>query len=322
MRKILVPPVDKHVWYRIFAMPDSTFLNQMSRLSAADFIPRQKKVMRGFSLAAILQSEDKIDYSLGIFKRQIEGIAAREGSVPFNEWFTYFAFDIVGLTTFSKEFGFLKAGADVDNCVKMSEQLCRYLAIMAFFPNVHDVLEAFLSPLMKLLHVQPMKHVLNTTEKALKVRGADPEKGKDMVAHWKEEGTDGPMSDLDMFSTANANVAAGGDTVGSFMQGFVYQICRHPPVQQRLQQELDEAARNGLISSPVKYDAAMKLPYLQACVSAVVDVTLSPISLISIQLIVTRSRNCTESTQGRRMEWLESHPKRASRLKAISFLPV
>jgi Cytochrome P450 len=267
--KILNAPLDKGSWYRIFAMPDSSFKNQMSELSAKKYAVVQRKIARGYAASSLIKMEDRFDRAVLLFMDGVGKDAAKDpdGAVALDEWFTFYSFDIVGLVTFSREFGFLTTGSDVGDCIATSNALTIYLAVMAYFPDLHDWLTAVLSPILLRLGLQPMKHVLETTEQALHSREVDDAAGNDMVSHWKHQKEDDPLSARDLFSTANANVAAGGDTVGTIEQAFMYYMLKNPRCVERLQAELDEAARQGKISAPVGYQAALQLPYFQACVS-------------------------------------------------------
>lgn len=247
-------------------MPDSSFINQMSQLSAKRFAVLQKKIARGYSLSTILQSEHHMDQLIAAFKDAIEKIASKEAPVSLDEWFSYFSFDVVGIVTFSKAFGFLAHGKDIGGCVATSRKLATYLAIMAYFPALHDLLTAAMGPLLAWLDLQPMKHVMSTTEKAIAERETNDSVSSDMVAYWKAQKDGDPISDRDLLATANANIAAGSETVGSMMQAVLYHILNNQRCHRRLREEIHNAARQGFISSPVQYKASLKLPYFQACV--------------------------------------------------------
>ena len=264
-RKILYPALDKGAWYKIFAMPDSSYVNYMSQLNAKKCLVLGKKITKGYSLNTVLGFEDRIDYAINLFKFGFDKACAR-GSVSLNEWFAYLTFDVVSLATFSKEFGFLRAEKDIGGSIANSEKLLWYLAIMGYFTKVHDWLEAFMLPLMKWFDLQPMRHVMGTTEKALKAREGIEEAGRDMLSHWKSQKEGNRLTDRDVFGLASTNVAAGGDTVGAESQAFVYYMLRNPDKLLKLREEIDKAASEGRISNPVQYKEALALPYFQACV--------------------------------------------------------
>jgi cytochrome P450 len=48
------------------------------------------------------------------------------------------------------------------------------------------------------------------------------------------------------------------------MQSILYHIMKNPPIHAKLVSEIDNAAASGLLSNPIKYSEAIKLPYLVA----------------------------------------------------------
>ncbi|KAI4154612.1 MAG: hypothetical protein LQ340_001558 [Diploschistes diacapsis] len=237
----------------------------MNQTSAKKFAITQKKIAKGYMLSNVLKAEADFDETIRRFENCIDSLAEAGEPIQLDAWFTYFAFDLVGQATFSKPFGFLEQGQDVKNCIATSHALIPYLTVMAHFPQYHDFL--MLNPLTKWLNFQPMKHVMDTTTRAVIEREQSLVSGSDMMEHWKSQKAGDPLTRRELLATANANVAAGADTVGTQMQSFVYLMLRHPECLRRLRTELDEALLKNKISSPVSYNASQGLQYFQACVS-------------------------------------------------------
>ena len=248
-------------------MPDASWRNQMSETSAERFAIRQKDIAGGYALLNIVKAESRFDDAIRLLERHFDKISASEGVIDLDRWCTYFAFDTVGLVTFSKAFGFLQHATDIGNSIATSHFLVSYMSFMAHFYRYHDALMSI--PIFSWLDLQPMKHVMNTTLQAVKIREESSISGQDMMEHWKTAHQKHPerMTRKDVLATANANVAAGADTVSCMLQAFIYLMLRHPKCLSRLQTELDEAALSGTIASPVAYATAQKLAYFQACVS-------------------------------------------------------
>ena len=59
---------------------------------------------------------------------------------------------------------------------------------------------------------------------------------------------------------------AGSDTTAIGFRTVFYHLMKYPDAYEKLLKEVDEAAMNGQLSSPVKYSEAIKLPYLCACI--------------------------------------------------------
>lgn len=265
VKTILMRPLNKHTWYKIFAIPDSSWVNQMSELNAQRFITFQKKIAGGYALSSVLKAETEIDHAIEKFEDQMNLIIASGCSIKLDVWFTYFAFDVVGQITFSQPFGFLKQGKDIEKCIATSHRLVPYLSIMAHFYQYHDILMS--NPFMAWLDLQPMKHVMNTTKQAVQEREKNKRARNDMIEHWRSQKHSEPITERELLATANANVAAGADTVASELQAFFYLVLRNPGCLRRMRDELDAEASRLKFSFPVQYDVAQRLPYFQACVS-------------------------------------------------------
>ncbi|KAH8594380.1 cytochrome P450 [Bisporella sp. PMI_857] len=261
VRVILLRPLRKHTWYKIFAMPDSSWHNMMAELDPQKFGVMAKKVSGGYTSTNILRSELEIDHAIEILKSQIDRLDDQGESVALDKWFTFFAFDLVGQMTFSKPFGFLEQGKDVENCIATSHRLVPYLAMMAYFHMIHEIL----SPLLVWLDIQPMRHVMDTTIQAVNAREKSDRVAWDMIEQWKNQKSGEPLTQRELLAAANANIAAGGEGIGTQSQALVYLLLKNPDCLQRLYRELNEAALNHQVSSPVQYSEALELPYFQAC---------------------------------------------------------
>jgi hypothetical protein len=63
-------------------------------------------------------------------------------------------------------------------------------------------------------------------------------------------------------SWSSTNVAAGSDTTAISLRAVFYYLLKHPTTLVKLKKEVDAAQ----LCSPIKWDDANKLPYLQACI--------------------------------------------------------
>lgn len=174
---------------------------------------------------------------------------------------------VVGETTFSQSFQFLKTGTDVRNVMANSRALVAYVSVVGHYVWFHH--STLGNPLLSRLGLQPSSHIFDTCLETLERREKNPEVRRDMVAHWSSVLYSSPdrMEKSEIFAAAVANIGAGSETVGASLQAFVYYMIRNPVHWQRLRDEIDEADDRGELSDPVSYAEAQKLPFLQACVS-------------------------------------------------------
>jgi cytochrome P450 len=90
----------------------------------------------------------------------------------------------------------------------------------------------------------------------------------DMLAKFVEaKKSDGSrLSQDEVLYTATSVIAAGSDTTSLALASTIRYLLANPQAYEKLQREVDEAFEHGRLSEPCSYAAAVKLPYLQACV--------------------------------------------------------
>jgi cytochrome P450 len=59
---------------------------------------------------------------------------------------------------------------------------------------------------------------------------------------------------------------AGSDTTATAIRVFLFHVLSNASVHGKLQAEIDQGIRSGLISNPIKQSEAKKMPFLQACI--------------------------------------------------------
>lgn len=68
-----------------------------------------------FALSNVLVFEDLVEEVLSCLSRQLDKRFINSGTeFDFGEWLRYFAFDVMGTMSFSKRYGFLDEGRDVN----------------------------------------------------------------------------------------------------------------------------------------------------------------------------------------------------------------
>ena len=244
------------------ALPDSRFPNQMSERNAKSHIHKQRNLAAGYTLSNIILSEPHIDRLLLLLQSRLDELSREKQKVRWEHWLDYFAFDVVGEVTFSRQFGFLAEGRDIADAIKNQGILTHYLAIMAYFPWAHNYLLA--NPLIKKLSLQPAMHVLDTCSAAIKTRSVNDSVRKDMIERWLEQLRNHPdrMENSEIFAAVVITVGAGADTISAALQAFIYYLLRAPSMLTRLRAELDAADLSPIPS----FEQTQKLPILQACI--------------------------------------------------------
>lgn len=185
---------------------------------------------------------------------------------------------------FSKPFGFLEKGYDIEDALQHGLDFAAYVAILPYFPWLMKLL---VSPLISSLKLMPYNFIVDKSVQALDERRGNPDARYDYVAHWLKAHQKYPekltakhvqaavtsniryevIRSLRSKKHANIGKSAGADTVSCALQSFIYHTIRHPQVWQRLRAEIESAMQQGLCQSQViSFADSQKLVYLQACI--------------------------------------------------------
>ncbi|ORY62979.1 cytochrome P450 [Pseudomassariella vexata] len=267
---LLLRTLPKGQWYAIVCFPDYRFTTPFSILDPNKKSECSKYLSTGYLLHNVIKSEPAMDINMKKFFGWMDKFADDQKPMDLDKFFTYVAFDITGEVVFSKPFGFMDAGEDVNNSIFMNMGMEMYIAIFGYMQILHTV---FSNPFVTWLKILPMGHLFDTTMSALNERQKNPDAHEDLVAHWfrgldKAKKDKSKIFDLRCLqSFATANVGAGSDTVSAGLQSFIYYLLRHPTGWKRCVAEMDAARKNGHCEGEVvSYNDATQLPYLQACI--------------------------------------------------------
>lgn len=115
-----------------------------------------------YSMAAMRQLSPFIDDTIDLLVSRLEEFCIEDneansikpaglskGHVDLGAWLHYFAFDVLGEVAFSRPFGFLAAGEDVEGAIKAIDSIQTYNGIVGQVPELDRVLRR--NPLWKLI---------------------------------------------------------------------------------------------------------------------------------------------------------------------------
>lgn len=180
--------------------------------------------------------------------------------------------DVVGETTFSKPFGFLQAGKDINTTLHTAEKTLDYFVLVSQLPALDYWLAK--NPVRR---VGPPAFAIATASVQWML---DRYAGRDSQWHdpaqpdfldkfieAKKLDPDA-VDDNQVVSWLMINSLAGADTVAIVIKSVLYYALRHPRVWRRLQaeQRTDAVGAGGADAGPVAYKTARARPYLEAVV--------------------------------------------------------
>ena len=77
----------------------------------------KKPVARVFSMSNMVSFEKFVDSSIKLLFDRLHTLYSDGKTCDFGLWLELFVYDVLGELTFSKRYGFLEAGKDVDNII-------------------------------------------------------------------------------------------------------------------------------------------------------------------------------------------------------------
>lgn len=284
VRKILGAPLHKGSWYKVIAFPDGRFENPMSATDPKVKNELSKHLAPAYTLSNLLQNESNISQTIELLLGWLDKFSASGTPIDLDKYFTFTTSDVVGEAVFSKPFGFLREGRDIDNTIANATPQAAYVSVAGYFRWFHVL---FLSnPLITWLNITPWGHLIDTAMAAIKERQANPEGRVDAATHWfrmlekQKQDSDGSGSGSgrgrmqlhEIHSAAFNAVAAGNETVAAALQAFVYFMIRHPDAWKRARAEIDAADTDDDGQRVVSYADAQRLPFLQACIKEAIRI--------------------------------------------------
>ncbi|KAF2759869.1 cytochrome P450 [Pseudovirgaria hyperparasitica] len=223
-----------------------------------------------YSMAAMQQLAPFIEDTIDMFFEKLDGFThANDTTVDLGAWLHYFAFDVLGEVAFSRKFGFLEQGVDVEKAIKTIDDSQWYNGLIGQIPELDYVFRR--NPIWSLLpNTGPgliTRIALSEMDKRKPFENIEKSDRQDLLAslikgHLKDPSK---FSTGDVFAVAHGAIFAGSDSTASTMQSFFYHVLKNAPIYAKLQSEIETAARSGTISAKVQWSEAQQLPYFQAC---------------------------------------------------------
>ena len=236
----------------------------------------KKPVSRAYAMSTLIEFEPFIDSTTEVFLTKIE--EQYTCSLPDNtppmcdlgRWLQYYAFDVIGEITFSKRFGFLDAGGDVDGILASFKRADR-AAAWGQLPWVDHYI---FKPLARWRFKPPTSSVVAFTRDRIREITQSPEDDKspdrrDMLSRFLDAQRAQPqfLDNLRVLSYATSNVNAGANTTAITLRAAIYYLLKNASTMKKLEDEILATASDGPRSSPcVPWAATQKMPYLDAVI--------------------------------------------------------
>ena len=235
----------------------------------------RRPIAGAYSMATLLELEGVADNVISTMVRRLREKFVRgdddcDKTCPIDQWMAFFSFDFILQATFSKDFGFLNAGKDIDGLLSMLDLQFAYIGTVGTMPWIDKLL--LKNPLLLMLIKVPNRLVDFAFQKIQdRIRGGDGKgqhlERQDFLSRFMAAQSQHPevVSNLQLMTYATTNVLAASDTTSATLAALIGLVLRHPHVLHKLQVEIDDAG----LAFPVSSKEAQKLPYLDAVIKEV-----------------------------------------------------
>ncbi|KAF6832657.1 benzoate 4-monooxygenase cytochrome p450 [Colletotrichum plurivorum] len=177
----------------------------------------------------------------------------------------FFTLDVISSIGFGKKFGYLDADADAFRYIEITETLIPTLLVITLQTWILDILQ---SRVVKYLAPDSrgsigIGEVMSRAQEAVKERyGPNAVRRRDILGSFVAHGL--TMEEAE--GETVVQILAGSDTTATAIRATMLFIMTNHGVYARLREEIDTAAAEGRISSPITDAEARKMPYLQAII--------------------------------------------------------
>lgn len=240
----------------------------------------RKKIAHLFTPGTVLEYEPCVDRIIDIFCQCMDGFAESKETFDISVWFRKYSFDIIGEMFYGKAggFGFLRENVDYNGWMGMLDVMVPPVSSLGYIPKGMQTLYLML----QLAFSRETRKGLAAAKTVIEQSQAVVKERQDAIAAGTESLRNDYLSRLmkivhdrgdkidfnmqDVVVNVWAMIWAGSDTTGYVICGIFYHMLKTPRVYKKLVDEIQDAFAAGNLSFPVRYNSAMKLPYLSACI--------------------------------------------------------
>lgn len=232
-----------------------------------------------YSQSSVLSHESQFDRVIKLFYRRMEQFADTSETFDMSIWLRKYTFDIVGELIYGREggFGFIRDNIDYQNWCHLLEVMPAPASAMTYVPYGLRTLY-MMSQMLNKESRAGMKGFFNvihqahaaTKERVEEMKAPDYKKKDDLLAQMidivEERGDQINWQMIDVTTELWATIWQASDTTAIALTSIFYHLHKHSHTLDKLLDEIEVAFATGAISYPVRFNDAIKLPYLHAVV--------------------------------------------------------
>ncbi|KAJ4254004.1 hypothetical protein NW762_010407 [Fusarium torreyae] len=246
--------------YRPAAPPDP----ERWTLFADEDIQRHAKHRRlyqsTYSMSSLVTYEAYVDECADLFSLRLSELADAKIAVDMGYWFQCFAFDVIGLITYSKRLGFLDRGDDIGSIIKTIDNEMVYFVVAGVYSFLHKLIFPIRNWLAgskgtgrTYLMSFTKERVIEHQSRPNRVTTEDAEANKvplDFLSKFFSKHVANPtkFTMYHVLAGCASNIVAGSDTTATSLSGILYHLIKRPESLQRLRYEIKQNAENGSVT--------------------------------------------------------------------------
>ncbi|OCT47226.1 Pisatin demethylase [Cladophialophora carrionii] len=252
-------------------------IDSFSERNEARHTERRRMVAPIYTQGAVLEYEPCVDRVIELFHRQMDRFAASGEVFDMSVWLRKYTFDVIGEMFYGREggFGFIRDNIDYGQWCYLMDIMPNPIAALNNIPwgfrNLYFLFE-LLYPETR-AGAKGFSTTIKQAHEAMRQRLDDMAAGRPYnphdtlsklidIAH--DEKNDFHI--LDATTEIWAIIWAGSDTTSIALTAIFYFLHKHPHTLAKLRAEVDDAFATGALKYPVRFNDAVKLPYLHAVV--------------------------------------------------------
>lgn len=260
---------EKSEWFKVF-QGDRHFdlVSERDRHKHAEY---RRLVAQIYSATSVRGQENYIDVTLQQlllnFDRKLDQ------SFDISAWIQFWSFDTIGMMTFSKPFGFLKAGQDENNTLYQIRAAGDSAAWLGQNPWLYRVFQKILFPICGNPFALgnrngAVREFAIAQSEARQSRGTPDQPDIMQKLLRLHDVKPAAFNDDAVRSMVATNVFGGAETTASSIRAVIYFLLKNKTAMKKLQREIDKTCQHHSWPSdvPVSLQLAESMKYLQAVV--------------------------------------------------------
>ncbi|KAK4122703.1 cytochrome P450 [Parathielavia appendiculata] len=277
----------KSSWYQTWGTPSSHAWSLFSDQDAKRHASNRRQYQNTYSMSSLVHYESYVDECAHLFcQRLSEMVAGTDWSRPLDmgHWLQCYAFDVIGMITYSKRIGFLDFGEDVGDVMRNLGDHLAYASVVGVYPLMHPILFRVRNWLAG-SRGKGRQFIVNFTQECMAAHQATPkaqvmvpgknygkgeEQGQtmDFLSKFVQKHSQDPavFTTYHVLSGCVSNMVAGSDTTSISLSAILYHVLHNPGVLTKLRGEVDQHCPQNKASPHITFAQSQGMPYLQAVI--------------------------------------------------------